>query len=49
MEKLPEAYAQGMVLSTGWCKEHGDDFCRAILEGKKTRHDVSGKDWWTGA
>ncbi len=49
VDKLPDEYAQGMVLSTGWCEEHGDDFCRAILEGKKKRDDVSGKNWWTSA
>ncbi len=49
VEKLPEEHAQGMVLGTGWCVEHGDDFCRAILEGETTRDDVASIKWWTDA
>lgn len=31
----------GRKLNVPWCKVHGDEFCRAILDGKKTRATVS--------
>lgn len=42
VDKLPEEHARCKALRTGWCKDHGDDFCRAILEGRKKRTEVSG-------
>lgn len=33
-------HSKCMRLSSTWCPEHGDDFCRAILEGKKKREDL---------
>lgn len=32
--------AAGRILRTDWCKIHGEQFCRAVLEGKKTRPTV---------
>jgi class 3 adenylate cyclase len=34
-------HSQCMRLGSDWCDEHGDEFCRAILAGKKNRDDVS--------
>ena len=33
-------HSKCMRLSSTWCEEHGDAFCRAILEGSKTRDDL---------
>lgn len=41
VEKLPEEAARCRVLRTSWCKDHGDEFCRAILEGRRDRPEVS--------
>lgn len=32
--------AQGRLLTVGWCKTHGEDYCAAILSGKTRRDDV---------
>lgn len=34
-------HSQCKLLPVGWCAEHGDDFCSAILDGKKNRDDLS--------
>lgn len=39
LEGLPGAKLY--VLKTNWCDRHGDEFCGAILDGKKDRDDVS--------
>jgi class 3 adenylate cyclase len=39
VEKLGK-HSSCMRLGSNWCETHGDEFCRAILEGKKTREDV---------
>lgn len=31
----------GRKLKSQWCEVHGEEFCRAVLEGKKTRATVS--------
>jgi hypothetical protein len=35
-----EKEAQGRKLASAWCDIHGEEFCSAILEGKKRRDDV---------
>lgn len=39
VEKLGK-HSNCMRLGSNWCEVHGDEFCRAILEGKKARADV---------
>ena len=39
VEKLGK-HSNCMRLGSNWCETHGDEFCRAILDGKKTREDV---------
>jgi hypothetical protein len=43
VENLPEGEpeAQGRLLVAGWCGLHGEEFCQAIMDGKKKRDDVS--------
>lgn len=31
----------GRKLASAWCTEHGEEYCNAILDGKKTRPDVA--------
>lgn len=40
VETLPDAQSDCMVLTSSWCKNHGDEFCQAILDGEKGRDDV---------
>jgi class 3 adenylate cyclase len=40
VEKLGK-HSNCKLLPVGWCKEHGDEFCAAILDGKRKRDDVS--------
>ncbi len=40
VEKLGK-HASCKLLRTKWCKEHGDEFCGAILDGKRRRDGVS--------
>lgn len=35
-----EKEAHGRKLSSAWCHVHGEEFCTAILDGKKRRDDV---------
>jgi class 3 adenylate cyclase len=35
-----ETEAQGRKLLSAWCDIHGEEFCNAILDGKKRRDDV---------
>ena len=42
VEKLPEEAAHCKVLRSGWCQDHGDEFCRAILRGARHRQEISG-------
>ena len=39
VEKLGK-HASCKLLQPGWCEIHGDDFCAAILDGKRNRNDV---------
>ncbi|KRB44277.1 adenylate/guanylate cyclase domain-containing protein [Terrabacter sp. Root181] len=43
IDRLPEGDpdAQGRMLGASWCDQHGDEFCNAILAGKKTRPEVA--------
>lgn len=40
VEKLGK-HASCKILRTGWCRTHGDEFCAAILNGKRKRDDVT--------
>lgn len=42
VDTLPDTTAECMVLRSGWCDDHGDDFCQAILDGKRKRDEISG-------
>jgi class 3 adenylate cyclase len=42
VEKL-DKHSQCKLLPVGWCTKHGDEFCAAILDGKRKRDDVSGR------
>jgi len=42
VEKLGK-HSQCKLLPVGWCKQHGDEFCAAILDGERKRDDVSGE------
>ena len=44
VEKLGK-HSQCKPLPVGWCKHHGDEFCTAILDGKRKRHDVFPGSW----
>lgn len=39
VEKLGK-HSNCMRMGSNWCEVHGDEFCRAILEGKKARADI---------
>jgi class 3 adenylate cyclase len=43
IDRLPEdePEAQGRVLTSQWCDVHGEEYCKAILEGKKRRSEVN--------
>jgi class 3 adenylate cyclase len=43
IQNLPdnEPDAQGRLLMAGWCAIHGEEYCKAINEGKTKRDDVS--------
>jgi class 3 adenylate cyclase len=40
VEKLGK-HASCKLLRTGWCRVHGNEFCAAILDGKRTRENVT--------
>ena len=42
IERLPDGdiEAQGRVLTASWCDTHGEDYCAAVLEGKRKRDDT---------
>ncbi len=43
IERLPDgdAEAQGRVLDASWCSVHGDEYCTAVLDGKRHRDEVT--------
>jgi class 3 adenylate cyclase len=43
IDRLPEddPEAQGRLLKAKWCTFHGEDYCDAILDGKKNRPEVN--------
>lgn len=45
VEALPDSTVPCKVLNAPWCKVHGDEFCQAVLAGKKDRPEV----WWRTA
>jgi len=42
IDRLPDGDpdAMGRVLSSAWCTKHGEEYCSAILAGKKTRPEA---------
>jgi len=40
VETLPDSTIRCMRLTSGWCENHGDKFCGAILEGKRDRPEM---------
>ena len=40
--RLPDGdpEAQGRALTAAWCGVHGEEYCAAVLEGKRSRRDV---------
>lgn len=40
-EDEPERH--GRLLISGWCAAHGEEYCNAILNGKKNRAEITGK------
>jgi hypothetical protein len=42
IERLPDGdpEAQGRSLSAFWCDVHGEEYCTAILDGRRSRDDV---------
>lgn len=42
IEKIPEddTDREGRVLEVGWCREHGEEFCNAILRGETVRDEA---------
>lgn len=40
--RLPDGdpEAQGRALTAAWCSVHGEEYCAAVLEGKRSRRDV---------
>jgi class 3 adenylate cyclase len=44
IERLPDGDpdAQGRLLSAYWCAVHGDEYCTAVLDGKRRREDANG-------
>lgn len=41
IEKIPDDEMYGKSLETKWCVNHGEAFCRAILDGKTQRDDIT--------
>lgn len=44
IERLPEGdpEAQGRALTAAWCSVHGEEYCAAVLDGKRSRRDADG-------
>jgi class 3 adenylate cyclase len=42
IERLPDGdpEAQGRLLTACWCDTHGEDYCAAVLDGKRQRDDA---------
>ncbi len=44
IDRLPEGDpdAQGRLLKSYWCAVHGEEYCSAVLDGKRRREDANG-------
>ncbi|WP_328844701.1 hypothetical protein [Streptomyces sp. NBC_00258] len=44
IDRLPDSdpEASGRKLKVGWCEVHGQEYCEAVLAGRKKRQDVDG-------
>ncbi|MEU3285083.1 hypothetical protein [Streptomyces longwoodensis] len=44
IDRLPDGDPEsaGRKLKVGWCTVHGQEYCDAVLAGRKKRHDVDG-------
>ena len=40
VDTLPDSTVRCMSLTSGWCETHGDEFCQALLAGKRNRSDM---------
>lgn len=40
LEKIPDAERFGQALKSGWCTNHGVEYCNAILQGDTYRSDI---------
>ncbi|MGO4253020.1 adenylate/guanylate cyclase domain-containing protein [Paenarthrobacter sp. TAF1] len=43
LDKIPDDEQFGQVLKSGWCENHGEDYCNAILRGETFRAEISEK------
>jgi len=43
VDRLPDGdpEAQGRLLTSGWCDTHGEEYCAAVLAGKRNREDAN--------
>lgn len=41
IEKIPDDEKFGQALTSGWCGNHGEEFCNAILAGETRRTDIT--------
>ncbi|WP_394253573.1 adenylate/guanylate cyclase domain-containing protein [Arthrobacter pityocampae] len=41
LDKIPDAEKYGQVLQSGWCINHGEEFCNAILAGDSHRTEIT--------
>lgn len=41
LDKIPDAEKYGQVLKSGWCVNHGEEFCNAILDGDSYREEIT--------
>lgn len=41
LDKIPDAEKYGQVLKSGWCVNHGEKFCNAILAGDSYRTEIA--------
>lgn len=40
LDNIPDAEKYGQVLKSGWCDNHGEEFCNAVLNGETYRPEI---------
>lgn len=40
LDKIPDDERYGQSLKSGWCENHGEEYCTTILDGETDREDV---------